>query len=362
MYQEALEVLKKIELHGFKAYIVGGFPRDLYIGIENKDIDICTSAKPNDVMKIFDVKSKSGIKYGSIIINYKSNKYEITTFRKEKKYKNNRVPVDVQYINSLKEDLYRRDFIINTLCINSSGQFVDLLNAKYDIDNKIINSVGDNNKKIKEDSLRILRAIRFATILNFKLSNELENAIKKNKSTLKKLSYERKKQELDKIFSSKNVLYGLSLLKELGIMNELNLNDISVNITEPIGIWIQLDSELKYPYTNEEKRIIKSVKKLLQQDLNDKYVLYKNNIRDLQIAYQIKNMPVDMLKYDYENLVIKNRKDIKILPYKICEILKIEKRTILKEIYINLEKNILNKAVENNEKSIKQFLIREYKK
>lgn len=362
MKDQILEVLNKIKSHGYQAYVVGGFPRDLYIGKINKDVDICTNATPDMISKIFETKDESGIKYGSLTIVYKDYKYEITTFRKEKKYKDNRVPLDVQYINNLKEDLERRDFIINTLCLDNDWNFIDLLGAKNDIDEKIIRTVGNSDKKIKEDCLRILRAIRFATVLNFNLSDELEKAIKKYKLNLKKLSFERKKQELDKIFNNPNVLYGINLMRNLGLMEALDLDDTYVRLTSPIGIWFQLDKNLKYPYSKLEKDIIKDIKELINENLNDKYILYKYNINNVLLTADIRNIFKEEIRLNYEGLTIKNRKDIDITSYEICSILNLDKRSILKEIYVDLEKNILYGKVDNNKKSIKEFLINEYNK
>lgn len=361
MKEQIIEILKKIESNGFQAYVVGGFVRDLYLNKENKDIDICTNATPNDIEKMFEIKNKKGLEYGSITINYKNCICEITTFRKESKYKDNRTPIEVEYINDLKEDLKRRDFIINTICLDSNWDYIDLLDAKEDIDNKIINTVGNSDKKIKEDALRILRAIRFATILNFELSEELKQAIIKYKNNLKKLSYERKKEELDKIFNDKNVLYGIKLLKHLELLEVLELENNYVINTNYIGIWMQLDKDMKYPYTNEEKNIIKEVKELLKLNLNDKYTLYKYDIDNILISAQIRNYKIEDIKEIYNSLNIKTRKDIKLNAYEICDILKIKKRSLLKEIYIDLEKNILYDNIKNDKKSIKEYLINTYK-
>ena len=186
MYNTALELLNKFNEANFKAYIVGGFPRDLYINKKSTDVDICTNATPKEIKEIFKDSKINNEQYGSVSLIYNTVRFEITTFRKEKKYENNRYPVKIKYIDNLIDDLLRRDFTINTLCIDSEGNYIDLLNAKQDIDNKIIKCVGDANKKIKEDILRSLRAIRFATILNFKLDDKLKKAIKKNKKLIKK--------------------------------------------------------------------------------------------------------------------------------------------------------------------------------
>ena len=249
---------------------------------------------------------------------------------------------------------------MNTLCIDSNGNYIDNLNAIKDIENKIINTVGKSDKKIKEDALRILRAIRFATTLNFRLSDELEQAIKKNKKNLKKLSYDRKKHELDLIFSHPNVLYGISLLKKLELMQFLDLKDTNIIKTSRIGVWFQLDDKLKYPYTTQEKNHLLKINKLMLQNLDDKYVLYQNDIEDIKIAAILKNQNLDDVLTKYNELIIKNIKEIKIDSYKICDILGCEKRTKLKEIYTDLEKKILYKELINDEVKIKQYLIKEY--
>lgn len=200
MYEIALNILNKLEENGFKAYIVGGYPRDKYMNKESLDIDICTSAKVEDIDKLFDNVDKTYSKYGNVIININNYKYEVTTFRKDL-YKKNRNDVIIEYVNTLEEDLKRRDFIINTLCIDKNGNYIDLMGARKDIDNKIIRLVGDITK-LKDDPLRILRAIRFASTLEFKLDEKLEKGIIKYGYLIKELSNNKKKTEIDKINNS----------------------------------------------------------------------------------------------------------------------------------------------------------------
>lgn len=215
MYKEAINILLKIN-EQYEAYIIGGYPRDLYLGNTNKDIDITTSATIEELKELFKGYEIIERGFGSIILIYNNHEFEITTFRKEFGYTKNRFPKKIEFINSLEEDLKRRDFIMNTLCINHKGEFIDLLNAKDDIDNKIIRCIGNPDDKISEDVLRSLRAIRFATILNFKIDDELKKSIKKYNYLIKNLSSKRKEEELNKILSN-NKEYGIKLLKELEI-------------------------------------------------------------------------------------------------------------------------------------------------
>lgn len=356
MYNTALELLNKFNEANFKAYIVGGFPRDLYINKKSTDVDICTNATPKEIKEIFKDSKINNEQYGSVSLIYNTVRFEITTFRKEKKYENNRYPVKIKYIDNLIDDLLRRDFTINTLCIDSEGNYIDLLNAKQDIDNKIIKCVGDANKKIKEDILRSLRAIRFATILNFKLDDKLKKAIKKNKKLIKKLSYYRKKEELEKIFSSPNCKYGLNLIKELELDKELNINTNIIITTSSLGIWAQLDVLDIYPFTKNEKEIIKNIKLALKEDALDNNILYKYGLYVCTLVGEIKNIDrVDIVK-KYNSLPIFSIKDINVKADQICEILNKNKGPFIKKIYKDLEYKILNNLLENDFNEIKKYL------
>ena len=356
MYNTALELLSKLNESNFKAYIVGGFPRDLYINKNSTDVDICTNATPKEIKEKLKNSKINSEQYGSVSLIYNNVRFEITTFRKEKKYENNRYPVKIKYIDNLIDDLLRRDFTINTLCIDNNGEYIDLLNAKYDIDNKIIKCVGDANKKIKEDILRSLRAIRFATILDFKLDDKLKKAIKKNKNLLKKLSYYRKKEELEKIFSSSNCKYGLDLIKELELDKVLNINNNIVVTTSSLGIWSQLDVLDIYPFTKNEKETINNIKLALKENIIDNNILYKYGLYICTLVGEIKNIDRVEIVKKYNALPIFSIKDIDIKADQICEILNKEKGPFIKEVYKDLEDKILNNKLNNNYNEIKKYL------
>lgn len=191
MYELALLLLKKINDLGYVAYIVGGYPRDKYLNIESFDIDICTNMKPDMLKEYFNVTRDNG--YGSVIID---NKFEVTTFRRDT-YDNSRYP-KIEYVNSLEEDLERRDFIINTLCIDYKGNYIDKLGAIKDIENKIIRTVKNSNNSFKEDPLRIVRALRFKIDLNFKLNSDIINSINEFSYLLDTISKTRLEKEIEK--------------------------------------------------------------------------------------------------------------------------------------------------------------------
>ena len=131
--EKALKILDILHNNKHESYIVGGYVRDKLLNRESNDIDICTSATPKEIMELFP--NTSSPNYGSINISYKNTNFDITTFRRDIKYQDNRLPIEIQYIKSIKQDLLRRDFTINTFCINKDGKVKDYLNATKDYKN-----------------------------------------------------------------------------------------------------------------------------------------------------------------------------------------------------------------------------------
>ena len=253
-------ILSKIENHGFEAYIIGGYVRDLLVGKSSFDIDICTNATPKELIKIFPQSSTKNL--GGIEFKIREYHFEITTYREEIKYKN-RKPIEYNYINNLVEDLKRRDFTINAICMNTKGEIIDLIDGTKDLANLKIKMIGDIKTKIKEDPLRILRAIRIATHLNFSLDSELYKELKKEYKRVLKLSNTRIKEELDKILLSENPKKGLKLLEELGISKLLGLtyNEIT-NVKNLEAMYAQIDIKYNLPFTKVERENIKIIKSI----------------------------------------------------------------------------------------------------
>lgn len=360
MENKALKVLSILEEHGHESYIVGGYVRDKLLGLTSNDIDICTSATPKEIKSIF--ASSSSPNYGSVNINYKSTNFDITTFRKEIKYIDNRLPVELKYIKNVKKDLLRRDFTINTICMNKDGEILDILNIQQDLDNKIIKTVGNPRYKLKEDALRILRAVRFATTLDFKIEDKTKHYIKSYSNLLRKISYQRKKQELDKIFSSINSKKGIQLILELGLDKSLelpNLKKVSP-CNDIIGIWAQLEVDDLYPFTKNEKEQMKEIRKFLSKDIHDKYNIYKYDLYIATVAYQIKNESISKLNEIYKELPIKSQNDINLKPAEIPIILNKEPGNYIKEIMNDVAKSILNNKLKNDNKEIEKYIIENY--
>ncbi len=366
MLEVSLKLLKQITSHSYKAYIVGGFVRDYLLGIESNDIDIATDATPKQIKEIFSDSCLSSEDYGSVTVIFSGIRFEITTFRKEIAYVDNRRPIEIQYINDLHEDLLRRDFTINTLCMDENGKVLDYLGGRGDLDKHIIRTVGNSYDKFFEDSLRILRAIRFATILNFTISDEVKKAIVDTKFLLKNLSYYRKKMELDKIFTSPNYKYGIKLLLELGLDQELELSRLSdvleSDTVSLIGIWSILRFPDKYPFQKNEKDMIDNVRKVMDCNNLDPMVLYQYGLYINSVAGEIKKKDIRKITEAYNSLPIKSRSEIQIAAEKIMSLLNRPAGKYLKDIFDDVEREILYKRLDNTENDISFYIKEKYSK
>lgn len=363
MLEKSLELLKIFNDNGYEAYLVGGFVRDYLLDKKSSDVDICTNATPMEIKELFKDVNIPFEEYGSVHLNYKKVLFEITTFRMDLEYNDKRTPSKIMYTDSLIIDLKRRDFIMNTLCMDKDGNIIDLLNASNDIKSKIIRTVGIADRRFKEDPLRILRAIRFATELSFKLDDEVKKAINENKKLLSKLSYFRKKQELNKIFSSPNATFGINVLKQYGLDKylDINLSKDVINTNDPIGIWAQISPSDKYQFTSLEKGYLNSILRLLKAKKISDMQLYKEGNYVCYIAAQILGLDEINIYDRYDALPIKSRKDILLSPTEIIELLKLEDKSKVKDILNDLEDKILSKYLINDRDIITKYLIDRYK-
>lgn len=266
--KEVLNILEKFQKANYQIYIVGGAVRDLLMGREVSDWDFTTDAKPEEILKLFPDGFYDN-KFGTVGIPLKSGRvksepnkvvgaakhiensgdehelgaeqthseprgrasgtlrpderarndvFEVTTMRKEGDYKDHRHPVDVSWTNKIEEDLTRRDFTINALAMDSNLNIIDPFKGKEDLDKKLIKAVGDPATRFQEDALRLVRAIRIASELEFDIENNTFKALCKNAHLIKDIAFERIRDELFKIFASGNPYMGIVKLREAGIL------------------------------------------------------------------------------------------------------------------------------------------------
>lgn len=315
-------IIKKIYEHNYEAYIVGGCVRDALLDVTPHDYDITTSAPPHVVLDIFkDFKCiETGIEHGTVSVLIDSNLYEITTYRIEGEYKDHRRPDSVDFTNKLEEDLKRRDFTINAMAYNEKDNLIDLFGGKEDLKNKIIKTVGNPYDRFNEDGLRMIRAIRFSSKLNFTIEKETLKAIYDKSFIINNISLERITDEFTKIILSdkpENIkyLFETKLLKYLNISNEDNIDKLTQFYNEIIIL----------------NKINKNLEKRLA--LLD-YIIEKNNINCKSFCNEL----------IYSKKVIKNHNIILTLlkNIEIDHLNKVEIKKILSEVDRNLLEEYLD--------------------
>ncbi|MCL2157911.1 MAG: CCA tRNA nucleotidyltransferase [Oscillospiraceae bacterium] len=196
---EATYIIETLENSGFAAYVVGGCVRDCILGKEPGDWDICTSAPPEQSLQIFSGEHiiETGLCHGTITLVLNGSPFEITTFRKDGAYSDNRRPDSVEFVSELKSDLSRRDFTINAMAYSKKEGIIDYFGGSFDLQNKLVRCVGDADRRFCEDALRIMRALRFASTLGFAIEKNTAEAMEKNKKLLGNIAAERIARELN---------------------------------------------------------------------------------------------------------------------------------------------------------------------
>ena len=315
-------IINKIYENNYEAYIVGGCVRDAILGFEPNDYDITTSASPNTIQEIFkDFKCiETGIEHGTVSVVIEDEIFEITTYRIEGEYKDHRRPDKVDFTDRLEEDLKRRDFTINAMAYNEKKGLIDLFGGKEDLNNKIIKTVGNPYDRFNEDGLRMIRAIRFSSKLNFTIEKETLKAIYDKSFIINNISLERITDEFTKIILSdkpENIkyLFETKLLKYLNISNEDDIGKLKQFYNEIVIL----------------KKINKNLEKRLA--LLD-YIVEKNNINCKSFCNEL----------IYSKKIIKNHNIILTL-LKNIEIDHLDKVEI-KKILSGVDRNLLEEYLD----------------
>ena len=352
MEKNIVKILDTLNNSGYQAYLVGGFVRDYLLGINSFDVDIATDALPKDIHNIFN-SNKSN--YGSVNIKIDKYNVDITTFRKDLNYVK-RKPSTVIYIDNLEEDLKRRDFTINAICMDKNEKIIDPLDGCSDVRKRIIKIIGDIDLKLQEDPLRIMRAIRFACVLDFNIEEKLYEKIKVYNYLVNDLSKERIKSELEKILLSKNYMKGLKILDEVGISDILGIkyNDINY-VDDLLGMWAQIEV-LNIPFTNVEKENIIKITEILNNNKISNEVLYKYGLYVSTIAGKILNISVKEINKMYKKLPIKSKDDIDITGKEIMKLVGGGK--IIGKTYVDIENEIINNRLNNKKSDIIEYIKR----
>ena len=350
MNKEVINILNIINNNSYEAYIIGGFVRDYLINIKSNDYDICTNC-PIKILSSILNNYEYKIYFDTLTIEIEDINIQITPYRKEFNYKN-RHP---EYINvlDLKTDLLRRDFTINSICMDSNNEIIDILNGREDLNNRLIKCIGDIDTKLIEDPLRILRAIRFSIKLGFNIETKLKDKIIEYGYLLKNISYEIKKKEIDYLISYKR----LDILKEYNLDKYLDINLENIKYYDnDILVWMNIDYLNRYIVSKKDKKLIKDITELHGLGLT-MYNIYKYGLYISSLVAQLDNIDI---KDIYESLIIKSRGDIDINTSDILNI--IENKKDIEKIYIDLEKNILEERLDNDYNIIINYLKKKYNK
>jgi tRNA nucleotidyltransferase (CCA-adding enzyme) len=223
LFLKSVPILELIEEAGYEAYFVGGSVRDYILGRPINDVDIATSATPQEIKGIFPNTADIGIDHGTVLVITDTGTYEITTFRTESGYSDFRRPDAVQFVRSLAEDLQRRDFTMNAMAMDRTGKIIDPFNGNRDLAEKRIITVGKPHERFHEDALRMMRALRFVSQLDFELEQATFDSLKENAQIISEIAVERILVEFEKLMAGSNKIRAFSLLLESGLFQYLPL-------------------------------------------------------------------------------------------------------------------------------------------
>lgn len=388
-FQAALPVLEKIEQAGFEAYFVGGSVRDHILGLAIHDVDIATSAYPEEIKEIFKRTVDTGIQHGTVTVLMGDDSYEITTFRTESGYQDYRRPDKVTFVRSLADDLKRRDFTINALAVDKNGQVIDKFDGLKDLDKKIIRAVGHAEERFHEDALRMMRAVRFQAQLNFKIEEKTAQAIADNAPLLAKIAIERIREEFVKMMLSQNWQTGLADFIKLGLSEYcpgfkdqklelaelLEIKDIKFVDEEAAFSAIGYVLSLNHQEFNAFLRDWKVSNKTREASLNTLNLLHLFEIQDFDL-WNIYKLGIDNLdrtielskmfqiEFDYTDLKqkvdqisIKSSHDLQLTGKDVCEILDVKPGPIIGKSMSQMERAVVEGNVSNNFDDLRHYLL-----
>lgn len=335
-----LKAINLLETNNYEVYVVGGAVRDYLLGKTPSDYDLSTNATPEEIKQVFAnyFTIDTGIKHGTVTVMIDHKLLEITTYREEEGYIDFRRPSKVTFIKNIKSDLARRDFTINAICFNR--KFLDLHDGINDLENKIIKAIGKPEERFTEDPLRILRALRFASTLDFEIEKATKNAVLKYFPLLKKVSKERINVELSKLLVGKNVKQILIEYKDLleKYIFKFRLSNMHINVIDEVSN--DLVTKVSLLYLNSDiDDVTKSLKEL---KFPNKFIKKIVNVLKYY-GYKIVNNEVEMLKV------------LKVVEYVTLGIILDLKNTLEKGKYqaeINLYQNLKSKVLRINDLKI----------
>lgn len=325
-------IISELNKNGYEGYIVGGCVRDYLMDIPPHDYDITTSALPEEVKAIFPHTVDTGIEHGTVTVIIDKIGYELTTYRIDGEYKDNRHPEQVIFTDKLAGDLSRRDFTVNAIAYNDQRGYVDMFGGMEDIKKAIIKGVGEPSKRFQEDALRMMRALRFSAQLNFSIEENTMLALKENAQLIKNISIERIREEffkliisdhnerLDLLYDSGMLPYFLPELEQIIVDKSISystINTLSKDICVRLAyVFHTLDSDNvkkilhNFRTDNKTNKITSQLVKYIDFEITDKYSLRKlisilgeNTEHEIEIMGAVKGIDTSKAKEMYSEII-----------------------------------------------------------
>ncbi|WP_025784865.1 CCA tRNA nucleotidyltransferase [Sporosarcina sp. D27] len=379
-------VITRLNEFGYEAVFVGGAVRDFLLGKEPTDIDIATSATPEQVKSVFKNTIDLGTEHGTVLVIESGEPIEVTTYRTEGTYSDNRRPDEVHFVTSLEEDLKRRDFTINALALRIDGEVVDPFNGREDLSTKTIRAVGNASERFNEDALRMIRAVRFVSVLGFELEYSTKESITALASTIKTLSVERIKSEFDKLFQGTFAHDALKLLAETNLSEALPL------FPERQDTWLQCApfrnslegwaslmiagdfdaSEVvrAYKLSNKERLYLKSIQKFFEIRQQRAYTIDDYYAAEYSTLVSVEKMIVafthqvmideNEIKLAMNGLPIHSKQELAVKGEQLMEWTDKKAGRWLGEAIQAIEHAVLYQVIPNEQNAIKEWFLHEY--
>lgn len=384
-WQVALRVIEKIEEAGHEAVIVGGAVRDFLLQRDVHDVDVATSALPEEIKKIFSQTIDVGMEHGTVVVLDEGKPIEVTTYRTEGTYSDYRRPDEVIFVRELSQDLERRDFTINAMAFTKSGEIIDLFNGKDDLHVGLIRAVGDANSRFREDALRMLRAIRFSAQLGFDIEEKTLEAIQKDSDLIEFIAKERIHMELSKLWVAPYVYKGICSLVDSNLADYLPGNFADhlhswehFNTSMPEVGWAYLclcnRNDISnmmdyYKFSNKEKNFTKKVITVYDHFLRrwNEYDYFINSLTILETAYDFAvwqgrdvPFPKEHIKKIKENLPIQSMEGFCLNGHLLMEWSKEKRGPWIKKALDEALQLVLSGRIKNNEEKLKEWFLHEF--
>lgn len=383
------KVIATLEAAGYEAVFVGGAVRDFVLGKPATDIDVATSAEPQEVKAVFPYTIDIGIEHGTVLVIMDGEPIEVTTYRTEGTYSDQRRPDEVYFVRTLKEDLLRRDFTMNALAMTKDGKLIDLFGGKEDLAQRLIRAVGNPTDRFREDALRMLRAVRFSAVLNFEIEEQTLFAIRTNADRLQSVSVERIKAEMDRLFLGINPSKAFYYFNETGLSASLPLFPSSTALLQQLSTfkdakvgWATLmvvghfsaNAIAKaYRLSKEERQFLQQIEQLMMKRASSPYTIedyYQYSVEVLQtteslycfIHNQTEQVNFKDIEKRKKSLPLQSKNDLVVRGSHLITWSEDKGGPWTSAWLEKIEREVLHGRCRNDLKAIKEWFLHEYKR